>query len=583
MFEVIFKLNYFFKENKWRYIISMTAMLIGNIFGVIFPYIIGQFVDSLVEGYMNWSLLANYSIIFVVLIFGTYALDFVWGIGLFNGANKLQVQMRSKLMRHFLRMRAPYFEKFRTGDLMARATQDIRAIADIVGYGMMVLFSASVLSLTLFFMMGFTVSWKLTFAAVIPLLPMIYFITITGQKIDERYLDSQKTFSSMNDDVLEMVDGTRVIRAYVKEQAFINKFDHQTSELLDKNNLVAKTAAVFGPIVKAFEGISMVISLSYGAILVSQGVLSVGDIVSFQMYLGMMIWPIISMSELVLVLRTGSASMKRVEEVLNASDDLTFDGTADAPVVDDIIFDDFSFNYGGSEMVNLDHIQLTIPKGKTLGIVGRTGSGKTTLIRQLLNQFPRGTGNFSMGERPYAEYQDESLRHLIGYVPQDHILFSRSVRENIAFGKEGATEEEIMNSIRLASFDKDLQNMEHGLDTLVGEKGVSISGGQKQRISIARALIKDPQILILDDSLSAVDAKTEQNIINNIQTVREGKTTIISTHRLSAVKAADEIIVMDKGQIVERGTHDELIAGQGWYYDQFSKQDINQHEESEGE
>lgn len=561
----------------------MTAMLIGNIFGVIFPYIIGQFVDSLVEGYMNWSLLANYSIIFVVLIFGTYALDFVWGIGLFNGANKLQVQMRSKLMRHFLRMRAPYFEKFRTGDLMARATQDIRAIADIVGYGMMVLFSASVLSLTLFFMMGFTVSWKLTFAAVIPLLPMIYFITITGQKIDERYLDSQKTFSSMNDDVLEMVDGTRVIRAYVKEQAFINKFDHQTSELLDKNNLVAKTAAVFGPIVKAFEGISMVISLSYGAILVSQGVLSVGDIVSFQMYLGMMIWPIISMSELVLVLRTGSASMKRVEEVLNASDDLTFDGTADAPVVDDIIFDDFSFNYGGSEMVNLDHIQLTIPKGKTLGIVGRTGSGKTTLIRQLLNQFPRGTGNFSMGERPYAEYQDESLRHLIGYVPQDHILFSRSVRENIAFGKEGATEEEIMNSIRLASFDKDLQNMEHGLDTLVGEKGVSISGGQKQRISIARALIKDPQILILDDSLSAVDAKTEQNIINNIQTVREGKTTIISTHRLSAVKAADEIIVMDKGQIVERGTHDELIASQGWYYDQFSKQDINQHEESEGE
>ena len=581
MFDVLVKLKFYFKENKWQYLGSFIALAISNIFAVIIPFIIGRFIDAIVTGEMNAAVLRTYSLQFAGVVIITYGLDFLWGYGLFAGAYKLQKEMRSKLMRHFLRMRAPYFEKFRTGDLMARGTQDIRALADTAGYGMLVLMSATGFTATLVIMMGLTVHWGLTFAAVIPMLPMAYVIKVKGAQVDEAYEIAQKSFSSVNDDVLEMIDGMRVIRAYIKEADFIDKFKEQTSGLLKKNNKVSEIAAIFAPTVKAFEGLSIMIALSYGAILVAQGTLSLGDIVAFQMYLGMMIWPIISVSELVLILRQGSASMRRVDEIRYATDELNFKGTIEAEQVDDFEFDEFTFRYSSSETINLDKIRLDLKKGKTLGIVGKTGSGKTTLIRQLLNQFPLGSGTFNMGSSAYSEYNDPSLRRLIGYVPQDHVLFSRSVRDNIAFGKKEATDEDILVSIRMASFEEDLKNMNRGLDTMIGEKGVSISGGQKQRISIARALIKDPDILILDDSLSAVDAKTEQTIIHNIQQVRAGKTTIISTHRLSAVKEADEIIVLDNGTIVERGTHDELIDKRGWYYDQFTKQEIKEITENE--
>ncbi|MDZ7835101.1 MAG: ABC transporter ATP-binding protein [Alkalibacterium sp.] len=581
MFDVLIKLKFFFKEHKWQYILSFITLALSNVFSVIIPFIIGRFIDGIVTGEMNRELLRTYSIQFAALVFITYGLDLIWGYGLFSGAYKLQQQMRSTLMRHFLRMRAPYFEKFRTGDLMARGTQDIRALADTAGYGMLVLMNATGFTVTLIVMMGITVSWALTFATVIPLLPMAYVVKVKGAQVDEAYEIAQKSFSSVNDDVLEMIDGMRVIRAYVKEADFIEKFKDQTSGLLKKNNRVSEISAIFAPTVKGFAGLSTMIALSYGSILVARGVLSVGDIIAFQMYLGMMIWPIISVSELILILRQGSASMRRVEEITQTTDGLAFTGSVEAEKAADFQFSDFTFKYTGSETINLDQIDLSLPEGKTLGIVGKTGSGKTTLIRQLLNQFPTGTGTFKMGHHPYSDYHDPSVRRMIGYVPQDHVLFSRSVRDNIAFGKQDATDEDILRSIRLASFEEDLANMEEGLDTMIGEKGVSISGGQKQRISIARALIKDPEILILDDSLSAVDAKTEQNIIRNIQRVRNDKTTIIVTHRLSAVKDADEIIVLDNGVIVERGTHTELIEAHGWYYDQFIKQEIRDKPEED--
>ena len=297
------------------------------------------------------------------------------------------------------------------------------------------------------------------------------------------------------------------------------------------------------------------------------------------MYLGMIVWPIISIGELTNVLRQGSASMIRVEEVLDTKDNMEESGLKLIETADDIIMHGLDFQYPSSTDKNLKQIDIVIPKGKMLGVVGKTGAGKTTFLRQLLRQYPLGEGEFRYGDTNVLDYQGRHFQKLIGYVPQDHVLFSRSVRENIAFGKGSATDEEIMESVRIAAFEDDLLRMEKGLDTMIGEKGVSISGGQKQRVSIARALIKDPEILILDDSLSAVDAKTEQKIIANIQNVRKGKTTIISTHRLSAVKQADEIVVLEDGVIIERGTHEALLKLGGWYYTQFLRQELKEGDE----
>lgn len=579
MFEIIFKLKDFFRENKKNYLISFITMIFSNLFRVLIPYIIGVLIDYIVTGELTYNFFYRSISLFIVSVFASYILEFIWSYYLFSGSAKLQRNIRMDLMDHFLKMRSVFYEKFRVGDLMARATQDVRSIAETAGYGMMVLMDSTMYLVIIVAMMSVTISWRLTLFSLLPMFALSYLFGKAGDLVEKRYTISQDAFSSMNNDVLEVIDGIRVIRAYVKEDAYTQKFEKQTEDLLVKNNKVAEVNAIFMPLVKFFTAISSIISFGYGSYLVYEGVLTVGDIVAFQMFLQMLIWPIISIGELTNVLRQGSASMNRVEEVLHTTDDMEVNGKLDVSKQGDLMMESLNFQYPSSLHKNLNHINLEIPQGKLLGIVGKTGSGKTTLLRQLLRQYPMGDGDFRYGAQQIVDLNSKEFGERIGYVPQDHVLFSRSVRENIAFGKPDATNEEIMDSIRLASFDEDLNKMEKGLDTLVGEKGVSISGGQKQRISLARALIKDPEILILDDSLSAVDAKTEQKIIENIQEVRADKTTIISTHRLSAIKEADEIIVVDEGEIIERGTHEELLALKGWYYQQYILQELKEGDE----
>ena len=579
MFSVMFKLKDFFKQNKKDYIISFFTMVGSNLFSVFIPYLIGQIIDSIIKEEMTSALLMKFGGAFLFSLIAAYLLEFTWSYYLFTGSAKLQRDMRKNLMAHFLKMRASFYEKFRVGDLMARATQDIRSISDTAGYGMMVLMNATLFLVTIVTMMGASVSWRLALFSLFPLLFLAYTFGKVGNIVEKRYTIAQDAFSSLNNDVLEVIDGIRVIRAYVKEEDYVNTFREETESMLAKNNKVAEANALFSPMVKFFITFSNTIAFGYGAYLVSERVLTVGDMVAFQMYLGMIVWPIISIGELTNVLRQGSASMIRVEEVLNTKDNMEANGMKVIETADDIIMHGLDFQYPTSTDKNLTQIDIVIPKGKMLGIVGKTGAGKTTFLRQLLRQYPLGEGEFRYGDTNVVDYQGQYFQKLIGYVPQDHILFSRSVRENIAFGKGTATDAEIMESVRIAAFEDDLLRMEKGLDTLIGEKGVSISGGQKQRVSIARALIKDPEILILDDSLSAVDAKTEQKIIENIQNVRKGKTTIISTHRLSAVKQADEIVVLEDGVIIERGSHEALLALGGWYYTQFLRQELKEGDE----
>lgn len=579
MFQVIFNLKDFFKQYKRNYFIAFITMILSNLLRVLLPYIVGLIIDYMLNGTLTSNVLERLVTIFIFSMLGSYLFEFTWSYFLFTGAAHLQRNLRKELMDHFLKRRAIFYEKFRVGDIMARSTQDVRSIAETAGFGMMILMDSSIFLVTIVLVMGFTVSWSLTFFSMLPLILLAYLFGKVGNVVEKRYSVSQEAFSSLNNDVLEVVDGIRVIRAYVKEEAYIEKFRTQTESLLEKNNKVAEANALFMPAVKLFTSITTAISFGYGAYLVFNGQLTVGDIVAYQMYLAMLVWPIISIGELTNVLRQGNASMERVDLLLSTKDDMEEDGKHTIEKTGNVVMDSFNFQYPSSASANLKNIQFSVPKGNLVGIVGKTGAGKTTLLRQLLRQYPLGEGVFEYSGHPLLDYQGKEFQGLIGYVPQDHILFSRSVRENILFGKPEASEEEMLESIRIASFEEDLAHMEEGLDTLVGEKGVSISGGQKQRISLARAMIKDPEILILDDSLSAVDAKTEQNIIQNIQINRADKTTIISTHRLSAIKEADEIVVLEDGEIIERGTHKELIEKQGWYFEQYIRQELKEGDE----
>jgi ABC-type multidrug transport system, ATPase and permease components len=327
---------------------------------------------------------------------------------------------------------------------------------------------------------------------------------------------------------------------------------------------VEKLDAFFQPLTIIVVSASIAISFSYGAVLVNNGVITVGELITFNVYLNMLIWPMFALGMLFNIMERGNASYDRIQNVLDETDDLKDRGRYTVHDTN-FNFNEVTFKYPTGNRNSLENITLELNKGETLGIVGKTGSGKSTFIKQLLKIYPEGTGDLIIDGVNISQLDRKKLRDKLGYVSQENILFSRTVRENIMFGKPDATEEEMMEAIRLSAFDEDLKRMPEGLDTLVGEKGVSLSGGQKQRISIARSLIRKPDILILDDALSAVDARTEQRIIGHIKNTREDKTTIIITHRLSAVHHADKIIVLEDGRIVESGTHRELSQVSGWY------------------
>jgi len=579
MFSVLFKLKWFFKENRKRYTVALILLMVTNILVVIPPWLIGQAIDSIYTQTLTARLLVLFiGSMFLIMIFN-YASNYVWQYQLFGGAYVIERQLRGKLMHHFLKMTPTFYEKNKTGDLMARSTNDLRAISETAGFGIMTLVDSTLYLMTLVLTMGFIVSWKLTFVAILPLPILAFIMQVLGKKIHERYMTAQQAFGDLNDNVLEAVAGVRVVRAYVQERASEKGFSEMTEDVYQKNMHVEKIDALFMPISKVLTGLTYMLGLGYGAYLVSIGDMTLGNLVTFNVYLGMIVWPMFAIGELINVLQRGNASLDRVTETLDYEEDVKDPAhpvSVEQP--DSVGFQHVTFTYPTSHSVNLDAIKLHLERGDTLGIVGKTGSGKTTFVKQLLREYPSGEGEIVFSGVPMQSMTKDQVRDWIGYVPQDHVLFSRSVRENILFGRPDATEADIAETIRLSYFEKDLEMLPEGLETLVGEKGVALSGGQKQRISIARALVKNPEILILDDSLSAVDAKTEAKIIENIQTERSGKTTIITTHRLSAIQHADWIIVLDDGRVIEEGTHEGLLGMNGWYKEQFDRQQIGEVE-----
>ncbi|GGD02711.1 multidrug ABC transporter permease/ATP-binding protein [Thalassobacillus devorans] len=577
MFGVFSKLGWFFKLHWKRYTFAIIALVIASVIDIIPPKLVGMAIDEIQFNSLSLGRLAEIMLIYGGLIVASYTISFLWDYTLFGGAIMMEQTMRSKLMNHFLKMTPSFFQKFRTGDLMARATNDLRALNMTAGFGILTLVDSTIFMFLLIAVMGFTISWKLTLAALIPLPIMAVVMNRYGKAIHKRFMEAQKAFGNMNDDVLESVKGVRVIRAFVQEKQDENRFKAMTEDVYDKNVEVAKIDAMFEPTITILVGISYTIGLGYGTSLVFQNVMTLGELVSFNVYLGMLIWPMFAVGELINVMQRGNASLDRVNETLNHKPDVT---DPCQPKQQErpgrIVFKDVSFQYPGSSLPGLQGIDLEIEPGQTIGVVGKTGAGKTTLFRQLLRDYPGMTGSLTISNTLISDFSLETTRAWIGYVPQEQVLFSKTVRENIQFGKADASDDEIYRVMELAHFLEDIKNLSEGLDTKVGESGVTLSGGQKQRVAIARAFVMEPEILILDDAMSAVDGKTEANIIQHLKEERQGKTTLIAAHRLSAVAHADHIVVLDDGKIVEEGSHQQLMKSRGWYRSQYELQQMDE-------
>ena len=569
-------------ENRWRILTGLIALLIVDILQLLIPRVVKYAIDDLTSGTISTSQLLLYGAEVLVLALGIGGFRYVWRYLLLGAARRVEKALRNRLFLHLQTLSSNYFSRTKVGDLMAHATNDIEAVRMSLAMGLVFLVDTIILGLlTIFFMIY--IHPLLTLYAILPM-PLIATITLFFSRvIHQRFELLQKTFGSLTERARESIAGIRVVKAYVQEEREKEKLSWLSQDYIQKNLSVIKVWGMFFPLILFFSNLSMAIVLYLGGKLTIVQSISTGDFVAFMSYLGMLAWPMMALGWAINVIQRGAASMDRLNRIFNEVPEiLDFPGIiGSGQLKGRIEIRGLTFSPGNGGKPLLKDVHLTINEGEKLVIVGRTGSGKTIFCDLLVRilESPKGCLFFDGIEIHHISLK--LLRSSIGYVPQDTLLFLDTIRENIAFGKLDSNDEEIEEAARLTQIYDEIMGFPKGMNTLIGEKGITLSGGQRQRIAIARAILMNPPIFILDDALSSVDIQTEERILEGMEKFFEGKTSILITHRIAPLRRADRIVVLDGGRIAEMGDHNTLLAKGGIYADLYRERQLEEELERE--
>lgn len=572
------KLSWFFKKHRKRYLLGIIALVITAAANLVPPRVLGIMADQLDTGKIGWGQFFTYLIAIIIAAAFLYFFRFYWRKEIYGGAAILEKELRGKLYWHFLQMDRTFFQRYRTGDLMARATNDVQAVQNVAGDGILTLVDAIVTGGSTLIAMIFLVDWRLTLAAMLPLPLLTIIAQYLGRRLHDAYLDSQAAFSRLNNKTQESLSGIKVLKTFGQSEQDAEAFNQMTYETIGINKKVFRIDSLYDPLITLVIGVTYVITIIYGGSLVTSRAISLGQLITFVAYIGTMVWPMFAIGYLFNILERGSASYDRIDNLLKEKSlivDSSDGKETERRLEGQLRYHITSFAYPDEpDQAVLENVDFDLKPGQTVGLVGRVGSGKTTIIQLLMREFDNYKGRITFAGHDIRQVPLDVYLKGISYVPQNNFLFSMSVRDNITFAKPDASKEEVEAAAKKAALHDDILDFPKGYQTMIGENGVSLSGGQKQRMSIARALLNNSEILILDDALSAVDAKTEKAILANLRKEREQKITVIAAHRLSSVMDADLILVMKDGRVAEAGTHDQLLGLGGWYKRMWDRQEL---------